>query len=41
VKNQTFILDIKIILLTAIKIIKMEGVNSGKEITMEKFKGER
>jgi undecaprenyl phosphate N,N'-diacetylbacillosamine 1-phosphate transferase len=39
VDNQSFFLDIRIILLTVSKVFKREGVNSGTSITMEKFKG--
>lgn len=39
VKNISFILDIKIILKTFVKVFKRSGVSSGSSVTMEKFKG--
>jgi len=32
-------LDMKILLLTLVKVFKAEGINSGTSETMEKFKG--
>jgi len=39
VENLSFILDMKIIWLTVIKIFKGEGVSSGTSVTIEKFEG--
>ncbi len=39
VENMSFLLDLKIIWLTLIKVIKREGINSDKSATMEPFKG--
>lgn len=39
VDNWNWKLDIKIILLTFIKVFKMDGINQGAEITMERFNG--
>jgi undecaprenyl phosphate N,N'-diacetylbacillosamine 1-phosphate transferase len=39
VEHQSFWLDIKILFLTAIKVIKSEGINSSSSATMEKFRG--
>ena len=39
VENQSFFLDIRIILLTVLKVLKREGINSNSNITMEKFEG--
>ncbi len=39
VEHLSFILDLKVIYLTLIKVIKSEGVNSNTSVTMEKFKG--
>jgi len=39
VDNRTLILDIKIILLTILKVFKMEGINQQGHVTMEEFKG--
>lgn len=39
VQNISFILDIKIILMTVKKVLKSEDINSKKSITMEKFTG--
>lgn len=39
VDNISFLLDIKILLLTLKKVIKTEGISSGNNVTMEKFKG--
>lgn len=41
VENQSFWLDMKILFLTLKKVIKSEGVNSNKMVTMERFKGNR
>jgi len=39
VDNQSFLLDIKIILLTILKVIKREGISAKGEDTMPKFNG--
>ena len=39
VDNISFALDMKIILLTVLKVFKKEGVNQNKNVTMEPFKG--
>ncbi len=40
VDNCSFLLDLKILWLTLIKVIKGSGVSSGTSVTMEKFRGE-
>lgn len=39
VQNISFLLDIKIILLTLYKVLKRDDVSSATSVTMEKFKG--
>jgi lipopolysaccharide/colanic/teichoic acid biosynthesis glycosyltransferase len=39
VDNLSFMLDIKILFMTIIKVFKSEGINSSTNLTMEKFKG--
>lgn len=39
VDNQSFLLDLKIIGLTFIKVIKRDGVNQANHVTVEKFTG--
>ena len=39
VKHQSLLLDIKILLLTVYKVIKVEGVSHQNHVTMEKFTG--
>jgi len=39
VENISFLLDMKIIFQTIIKVLKREGINNSQSITMEKFKG--
>jgi lipopolysaccharide/colanic/teichoic acid biosynthesis glycosyltransferase len=39
VENQSFMLDIKILLLTVLKVFKAEGISSATSVTMEKFTG--
>jgi len=39
VKNISFLLDVKIFILTLLKILKKEGINSDTSATMEKFRG--
>ena len=41
VKNQSILLDLKILLLTIIKVVKKEGINQQEEVPMEKFKGSK
>jgi len=39
VDNQSFVLDIKILVTTILKVLKQEGINQSNYITMEKFDG--
>jgi lipopolysaccharide/colanic/teichoic acid biosynthesis glycosyltransferase len=39
VENVSFLLDMKILCLTAKRTIKTEGINAGKEVTMPPFNG--
>ena len=39
VENQSFVLDMKIILLTLKKVIRRDGISHYNHVTMEKFKG--
>ena len=39
VNNLSFRLDVKIFFKTIIKIVKLDGINSSKHLTMEKFEG--
>ncbi|WP_270606951.1 sugar transferase [Bacillus mobilis] len=39
VNNQSFLLDIKILFLTVIKVFKSEGINQVGHVTMERFTG--
>src|SRR5699024_78543 len=39
VKNQSFLLDIKIMLLTIVKVVKKEGIAQQDHASMEKFTG--
>jgi undecaprenyl phosphate N,N'-diacetylbacillosamine 1-phosphate transferase len=39
IKNISFYLDIKLIVLTFLKVFRREGINKSKFVTMEKFKG--
>ncbi|WP_338449840.1 sugar transferase [Niallia oryzisoli] len=41
VENRTFFLDIKILLLTFLKVIKSEGINQANHVTTETFKGSK
>ncbi|MDB4470729.1 sugar transferase [Deltaproteobacteria bacterium] len=41
VDNRSFWLDIKILLLTVLKVFKREGVSQSGHVTAEKFKGSR
>ncbi|OPL08175.1 MAG: sugar transferase [delta proteobacterium ML8_F1] len=39
VENISFLLDLKLIVRTFLKVFKREGVNKSENVTMEKFKG--
>ena len=39
VKKQSFLFDLKILFLTALKVIKKEGISQAGQATMEKFNG--
>lgn len=39
VDNQSLMLDLKILFMTAFKVAKSEGVNQAEDLTMEPFKG--
>jgi len=39
VENQSFLLDLKILWLTVLKVIKREGINQSEEKTMAPFDG--
>lgn len=39
VDNQSFLLDIKILWMTLLKVVKRSDINSNTGVTMEKFKG--
>jgi len=41
VENQSFLLDLKIIIMTIIKVFKAEGISGEGVVTMEKFKGNK
>jgi lipopolysaccharide/colanic/teichoic acid biosynthesis glycosyltransferase len=41
VDHISFMVDFKILLLTAVKVFRSEGINSATSVTMEKFKGNR
>lgn len=41
VENKTFLLDVKILFLTFLKVVKSEGVNQSTNETMERFKGSK
>ncbi|MBY0553594.1 sugar transferase [bacterium] len=41
VENWSFLLDLKIIFLTFLKIVKPAGINASDNVTMEKFKGSK
>jgi undecaprenyl phosphate N,N'-diacetylbacillosamine 1-phosphate transferase len=41
VDNVSFLLDMKILFLTLLKVLKREGINSSNAATMEKFTGTR
>lgn len=39
VDNVTFVMDLKIVLMTAVKVVLRSGVNSSDDVPMEPFKG--
>ena len=39
VENQSFLLDMKILWMTFLKVVKRDGINSKNSVTMEKFIG--
>ena len=39
VDHQSFVLDLKILFLTIVKVFKADGISSGTSVTMEKFRG--
>ena len=39
VDNQSFLLDLKILILTVFRVFKADGINATESIPMEKFKG--
>ncbi|OPH56667.1 sugar transferase [Paenibacillus ferrarius] len=39
VENQSFLLDVKILALTVVKVLKSDGISHGNHVTMEKFSG--
>tara|TARA_B100000242_G_scaffold126304_1_gene89063 strand:+ start:11198 stop:11698 length:501 start_codon:yes stop_codon:yes gene_type:complete len=41
VRNQSFLLDMKIFFKTIIKVIQMEGINSSDNMTMKEFVGRK
>ncbi|RRV44847.1 MULTISPECIES: sugar transferase [unclassified Pseudomonas] len=41
VENRTFLLDLKIIALTIVKVFKRDGVSANGEVTMPKFQGNK
>ena len=41
VKNQNFILDLKIIILTVLRVLNMSNINQNKYSTMAPFKGQK
>ena len=41
VDNQSLKLDVKIMLLTFLKVLKREGISASEEVTMSKFKGSK
>ncbi|DAB39834.1 MAG TPA: lipid carrier--UDP-N-acetylgalactosaminyltransferase [Sulfurovum sp. UBA12169] len=41
VKHQSFLLDMKILWLTFLKVIKRNDISSSRSVTMEKFKGNK
>jgi len=41
VENQSFLLDIKVIMITIVKVFNRDGINQEKNITMKKFEGNK
>jgi sugar transferase EpsL len=41
VENQSFLLDMKILYLTLLKVVKSEDINQDGQATMEKFTGKK
>ena len=41
VENLSFVLDVKIVLMTVVKVLRVEGISSETSVTMEKFKGNK
>ncbi|MBT8326826.1 MAG: sugar transferase [Bacteroidia bacterium] len=41
VNNISFLLDIRILILTVFKVLKVEGISSDSSVTMEKFTGNK
>ena len=41
VENISFLIDMKIMMLTILKVIKRDGVSAANQVTIEKFKGSR
>jgi lipopolysaccharide/colanic/teichoic acid biosynthesis glycosyltransferase len=39
VNNQSFLLDMKILWMTFLKVVQRSDISSGKSVTMEKFRG--
>ena len=39
VDNQSFLLDLKILIITIFRVLKQEGINQAKHVTMRKFNG--
>lgn len=39
VENQSFLLDVKILFLTVVKVVKTEGINQAGKATVEKYRG--
>jgi len=39
VDNKTLILDVKILLMTVLKVLKRDGISADGEVTMSKFTG--
>ncbi len=41
VQNRSLLLDLKILMITILKVVKKEGINQQQEVPMEKFKGSK
>ncbi|TXK82517.1 sugar transferase [Paenibacillus sp. N3.4] len=39
VENQNFLLDLRILALTVVKVLRSDGISHGNHVTMEKFSG--